>query len=42
MCENERVNGPALLVAKDTTIVIPTDYSAKMANGGYLIITPND
>ena len=42
MRENERIDGPALLVAKDTTIVLPTDYSAKMASGGYLIITPND
>ena len=33
VCETERIDGPALLVAKDTTIVLPTDYSAKMASG---------
>jgi N-methylhydantoinase A len=40
MSENEMVSGPALLVAKDTTIVVPTGYSAEMSVGGYLLITP--
>jgi N-methylhydantoinase A len=42
MLENEIVTGPTLLVAKDTTIVVPTGYSAKMSVGGYLLITPQD
>ncbi len=42
MLENEIVTGPTLLVAKDTTIVVPTGYSAEMSAGGYLLITPQD
>ena len=42
MSENEMVSGPALLVAKDTTIVVPTGYSAEMSARGYLLITPKD
>ncbi len=42
MPESEVVSGPVLLVAKDTTIVVPTGYSAEMSAGGYLLITPRD
>jgi hypothetical protein len=31
MLENEMVGGPELSVAMDTTIVVPTGYSAEMA-----------
>ena len=41
MLESDCVAGPTLLVAKDTTVVIPTGYSAKMASGGYVVISPS-
>jgi hypothetical protein len=42
MLEKEMVSGPALLAAKDTTIVVPVGYSAEMSTGGYLLITSRD
>ncbi|MEC9248431.1 MAG: hydantoinase/oxoprolinase family protein [Pseudomonadota bacterium] len=36
---NDTINGPALLVSADTTIVVPSGYFAKKTSGGYLSIT---
>ena len=41
MLESERVVRPTLLVAKDTTVVIPTGYYAEMVSGGYVVISPS-
>jgi N-methylhydantoinase A len=38
MAVDEVIGGPALLVAVDTTVVVPTGYSARMATGGYVVI----
>ena len=38
MREDEVVTGPALLVAVDTTVVVPSGYSARMTVGGYVVI----
>ena len=39
MSTKETIKGPALLVATDTTIVVPSGYSAEKTSGGYLSIT---
>lgn len=41
MGDNESLNGPALLVAVDTTVVVPSGYCARMSPGGYVVIEPN-
>ena len=38
MVLDESVAGPTLLVAIDTTVVVPTGYSARMSAGGYVVI----
>ena len=38
MLEDETISGPALLVAVDTTVVVPSGYSARMTAGGYVFI----
>lgn len=38
MNRDEVITGPALLVAVDTTVVVPDGYSARMTAGGYVVI----
>ena len=42
MHENETLSGPTLLVAVDTTVVVPSGYSATMTVGGYVVIEKGD
>jgi N-methylhydantoinase A len=38
MAVDEIIAGPALLIAVDTTVVVPSGYSARMTTGGYVVI----
>lgn len=38
MAVDEAIGGPALLVAVDTTVVVPSGYTARMTTGGYVVI----